>query len=152
MIVTMAGDHDHLSARLGEHGLRTTKARRLILSHLADRTDHPTADAILRSLRLEGHDLGPATLYQNLSKLTEAGLVARISGPDGLMHFDPMVEPHPHRACRQCGRIVDASVDSGLVGRLEPTCPHTGHSLGDWRLEGVELELKGVCPGCQTEH
>jgi Fur family peroxide stress response transcriptional regulator len=120
----------------------------LILSHLAGRTDHPTADAVLRALRLDGHDLGPATLYQNLGKLAEAGLVARISGPDGLMHFDPTVEAHPHMTCRRCGKIVDAQVEADLVERLTPRCPHSGRSLSDWQVEGVDLELRGVCPAC----
>ncbi len=145
----MAEKQDQLGTRLGERGLRTTKARLLILAHLAKRRDHPTADAILKTLHLEGHKLGPATLYQNLSRLAEAGLVARLGGPDGLMHFDPNVLPHPHLVCKRCGQIVDAKIDNDIIDRLAPTCPHLGHTLSTWQLEDVELELKGICPDCQ---
>ena len=136
--------------KLGERGLRSTKARVLILSYLQDRRDHQTAEAILRGLRQRGHTIGPATLYQNLSKLADAALVARINGPDGLMHFDATVAPHPHLACVRCGRFVDACVDESLLQRLDPRDPMTGAPLSDWKLEGIHVELKGTCPACLT--
>lgn len=120
----------------------------LILNYLCDRGDHPTAEAILRGLRHRGHAIGPATLYQNLSKLADAGLIARLNGPDGLMHFDGTVVPHPHLACIRCGRIVDTRVDETLLQQLDPKDPMTGAPLSDWKLEDVQVELKGVCPGC----
>ena len=140
---------DHQSTKLVERGLRTTRARVLILSALAQRTDHPTADVILRALREDGNELGPATLYQNLGKLADAGLIQRITGPDGLMHFDANVSSHPHLSCLECGRIVDVKVDADLFRKIEPVCPHTNRPLTKWRLEGVSLELKGICPSCR---
>jgi Fe2+ or Zn2+ uptake regulation protein len=147
----MPDEQRQLLNKLGESGLRTTKARILILNHLAHRHDHPTADGILKSLRLEGTALGPATLYQNLGKLADAGLILRITGPDGLMHFDGKSSAHPHLACISCGQIVDAEVDESLLARLAPICPHTRKPLSSWRLEDVQLELKGVCPDCQRK-
>lgn len=145
-------EQEHLSHLLGEHGLRTTKARILIMTHLAQRTDHPTADGILKSLRSEGCELGPATLYQNLGKLSDAGLLLKLAGPDGLMHFDANVAAHPHLVCVHCGTIVDARVDDSFLQDLDPICPHTNRSLADWELQHVQLELKGVCPNCQKTH
>lgn len=144
---------DHHSTKLVEQGLRTTRARVLILSALAERTDHPTADVILRALRDAGNELGPATLYQNLGKLADAGLIQRLTGPDGLMHFDAKVESHPHLSCIKCGCIVDVQVDESLFTKIEPVDPHTRRPLSKWRLEGVSLELKGICPTCRaTRH
>jgi Fur family peroxide stress response transcriptional regulator len=148
----MSGELEHLSSKLGERGLRTTKARLLILSFLAERTDHPTADGILRVMRERGHELGPATLYQNLGKLADVGLVARLTGPDGLMHFDATVEAHPHLACVKCGQIVDVEVDESVVKELEPVCPHTHRRLKGWLLEDVQIELRGICPTCRAVH
>lgn len=148
----MSGELDHLTSKLCERGLRTTKARLLILSFLAERIDHPTADNILRILRDRGHELGPATLYQNLGKLADAGLVARLTGPDGLMHFDATVKAHPHLACIKCGQIVDVEVKEDLLKDLVPVCPHTNKPLHGWRLEDVQIELRGVCPACREVH
>ncbi len=134
--------------KLGECGLRSTKARVLILSYLADRYDHPTAESILRGLRKRGHRIGPATLYQNLSKLADAGLVMRLNGPDGLMHFDGNVEPHPHLSCMSCGKFVDVRVDESLLQKLSPEDPMTGEPLSDWQLAEIQIELKGTCPSC----
>ena len=149
--MTVTAEHENIAQQLCERGLRTTRARLLILDHLSDRTDHPTADAILRGLRHQGHELGPATLYQNLSRLSDAGLLLRLTGPDGLMHFDATVEPHPHLSCFQCGRIVDAEVQSDLLDNLSPHDPLSGEPLDDWLLHDVQLELKGLCPDCQRD-
>jgi Fur family peroxide stress response transcriptional regulator len=138
--------------KLGALGLRSTNARVLILSFLENRKDHPTAESILRSLRQRGHQVGPATLYQNLSKLADVGLIARLNGPDGLMHFDATVEPHPHLACITCSRIVDVRIDEAMLRELRPSDPISGEPLSDWLLEEVRLELKGLCPSCQGKN
>jgi Fur family transcriptional regulator, peroxide stress response regulator len=141
---------DTHTTKLVERGLRTTRARVLILAALAGRNDHPTADVLLRALREAGDELGPATLYQNLGKLSDAGLIQRLTGPDGLMHFDATVTSHPHLSCVECGCIVDVKVDESLFANLKPVCAHTNRPLSRWRLEAVNLELKGLCPTCQS--
>ncbi len=141
-----------MAQKLGELGLRSTKARVLILSFLAKRRDHPTAEDILQGLRKQGHQVGPATLYQNLGKLADAGLIARLNGPDGLMHFDGNVAPHPHLACLQCGAIIDVEVDICAIQELKPTDPDTGEPISGWSLEEIQLELKGICPNCRDSN
>jgi len=134
--------------KLGEFGLRSTKARVLILLYLSDRHDHPTAEAMLQELRQQGKHPGLATLYQNLSKLADSGLISRLNGSDGLMHFDGNVGPHPHLSCVRCGLMVDAAVDQAVLREFRPQDPHSDRPLNDWQLEEVRLELKGVCPAC----
>lgn len=144
----MAEANSSATDLLRETGLRPTKARQLILEHLASRLDHPSTDAILEGLRRAGHRLGTATVYQNLNKLAAAGLVGRLVGPDGLMRFDATVEPHPHAVCRRCSAVVDASIDGFALERLEPVCPRSGSPLEGWTFDGLRVELTGLCAKC----
>lgn len=135
--------------RLQERGLRATHARELILEELGSRHDHPCTEQIAEALRARGEKIGVATLYQNLNTLAETGLIARLKGPDGLMRFDANTALHHHLVCLHCGRIVDAEIERLLPAMGMPRCPHTGKPLHDWSLQGVQLELKGVCPDCR---
>lgn len=140
-----------LDERLREKGLRPTRARRLIMSYLAGRTDHPDAEAIRQGLFEAGERLGPATLYQNLSRLASAALVGRLAGPDGVMRFDATVAPHPHAVCLRCGCIVDVQVPAERLQGLTPMCPHTRKRLTGWKLQTVTVGFSGVCPSCATK-
>jgi len=145
----MASEETKPEKALRIHGLRHTHARAVILSVLAERHDHPTAEQIAEALREQGERIGVATIYQNLNKLAENNLIGRIKGPDGLMHFDANAGLHHHLVCQRCGRIVDAEIERLLPAMGLPRCPHTGKPLNDWSLQGVQIELKGLCPECR---
>ena len=134
---------------LREAGLRRTPARMRILALLAERHDHPTAEQLAETLRGRGEPFGVATLYQNLNRLCENGVIGRIKGADGLMHFDASTAPHHHLICRRCGRIVDAEIGALPAAMSLPHCPRTGEPLHDWGLQDMQVELKGVCPDCR---
>ncbi len=144
----MSFDDSILLDRLKAQGLRPTRARRLILGHLAGRTDHPDAESIRDGLMRDGERLGPATLYQNLHRLAAEGLVGRLVGPDGVMRFDPTVEPHPHAVCRRCSVIVDVDVPPEALEKLTPLSKTSGRSLAGWTLDSLSVEFRGLCPSC----
>lgn len=134
---------------LQARGLRPTPARRQLMAQLASRRDHPTADQLAGALRSRGERFGVATLYQNLNRLHESGVIGRIQGTDGLMHFDANTARHDHLLCRHCGRIVDVEIGP-LPERIAlPHCPRTGEPFHDWGLQDIQVELKGVCPDCR---
>jgi Fur family peroxide stress response transcriptional regulator len=145
----MGSQSHRFGQQLADKGLRKTRARLLLLEFLARRRDHPTVDEILRSLRQAGAPMGPATVYQNLSKLCDHGLVARITGPDGLMHFDGNTLAHPHLSCLGCGSVVDVEVRDAGLEKAQLSCPHTQADLSHWQLDPRQLELRGLCPTCQ---
>ena len=129
--------------------LRKTRARMQILTLLAERHDHPTADQLADTLRQRGEPVGAATLYQNLSRLYEGGVISRIKGADGLMHFDANTAVHHHLTCRRCGCTVDAEIGPLPAAMGLPRCPHSGQPLRHWALQDVQVELKGLCPDCR---
>lgn len=144
----MRAEEDDLAQALREAGLRRTRARMQVLALLSGRHDHPTADQLAETLRERGERVGVATLYQNLSRLNESGVIGCIKGADGLMHFDANAAVHHHLVCTRCGRIADAEIGPLPAAMSRPSCPHTGEQVRDWGLEGMQVELKGVCPSC----
>lgn len=145
----MGKTNQQLGDILRDHGLRPTKARCLLLKLLSRKDNHLSTDEIIRALARQGEKVGTATLYQNLDRLAQHGVLARFAGPDGLMRYDSNLSPHYHLICRRCNRIQDIGIDMGLEHRmLQPVSHHTGAAITDWQIDGAHVELRGVCSGC----
>lgn len=145
----MNPDNPEVSERLREHGLRPTKARRLVLALLGDKNDHLNPEGIMAALRNKGYPMSVATLYQNLNNLVEAGLLIRIKGPDGLMRFDANLDPHHHLVCDTCGKMIDVRINHKTQIQQSAVDYQTGNSLSDWHINHINIELKGTCPDCK---
>lgn len=139
-----------IEQRLRARGVRPTEARRRILSVLGRLTSHPTVEELHVELRDAGMPVQLPTLYQNLTVLAEAGLVHRIVDDRGLMRFDGDVVPHNHLLCSACGRIADLHMAEGGVVRLDELTSDVADAHADWRVEGVQLGVRGVCPACRA--
>jgi Fur family transcriptional regulator, peroxide stress response regulator len=131
----------HLEAALRERGARPTRQRRVVYAALAERFDHPTAEAIHRIARRRSPGMSLATVYTTLDLLVEAGLAARVAGPDGAARYDARVDRHDHRRCLGCGRIED--VERHAEPRLEP------YQRPDFHAVDLRLEIVGYCSGCE---
>jgi len=145
----MNPDNPQLFRRLREHGVRPTEARRLVLALLEEKNHHPSTEGIIKALRDKGFNVSVATLYQNLNKLVEAGLLVRIKGPDNLMRFDANLAPHHHLVCIKCGKIVDLKNNEGSLFQKFPLDYQTGTSLSDWHIDAIKIEFNGTCPDCR---
>lgn len=145
----MNPDDPQLFKRLREHGVRPTEARRLVMALLIEKNEHLSTDGIINTLRNKGFTVSVATLYQNLNKLVEAGLLVRIKGPDDLMRFDANLAPHHHLVCIKCGKIVDVRNNEGPLLKKAPLDYQTGAALSDWHIDFVKIEFNGTCPDCQ---
>lgn len=129
---------------LRNRGLRPTRARRLILETLSADKSHPSAEDLFDAFRRKRKKVGAATLYQNLNRLADAGLVRRFPGPLGLMRFDGKLAPHDHVSCRECGRIDDVE-----DGGVRDPAQIEGLERAGWQVEGVRVEYDGLCPDCR---
>lgn len=134
---------------LQRHGLRPTYARRLVLALLSGQNDHPTTDGIIRALREKGYPVSVATLYQNLNKLVETGLLHRLTDAGGLNRFDANLNPHHHLICITCGSMIDVKLNEKALLKKVPTDYESGDSLSNWNINSAHVELKGICPACQ---
>ena len=122
-------------------GVRPTRGRRALYAVLRERSDHPTAETLHRTLRRRMPDLSLATVYTTLEVLVGAGLVGRLPGPDGVARYDARVDRHDHRRCLGCGRIDDLDRASDLA-RLDRF-----HAPG-FRATDFHIEVVGYCAAC----
>jgi Fe2+ or Zn2+ uptake regulation protein len=130
-----------LDIALRRHGSRPTRQRRALYAALLGRTDHPTAEALHRSVRRRLPGLSLATVYTTLEVLAAAGLVARIAAPDGVARYDARIDVHDHRRCLGCDRIEDFN---RLPGASVLEAFHApGFQATDYRIEVV-----GYCAAC----
>jgi Fur family transcriptional regulator, ferric uptake regulator len=94
---------------LRAHGLRASAARRLVLEALYAADEPVTADQIAAGLggRLPASDL--ASVYRNLERLEECGLVRHLHVGHGAGMYAPASDGRHYLACESCStlRAVD---------------------------------------------
>jgi Fur family ferric uptake transcriptional regulator len=127
-------------------GLRSTMPRVAVMQQLLEATTPLTHAEIVESLSEEGFDR--ATVYRNLTDLTEAGLLSRTDLGDHVWRFELRRDDarggaaaHPHFVCTDCGTVE--CLPGGAV-RITPT------ALMPRAIRGadVEVQLKGRCDSC----
>ena len=120
---------------------RRTQQREAIRTALRD-CELPVSAQELHA-RLEGN-AGLATVYRNLQRLAEDGLVDTLRRPNGELAFRACGEGHHHHlTCRECGRVEEVR-SCGLDRWAAEVAREHGFS-------GVEhqAELTGLCSDCR---
>ena len=150
------GDHDHrhcvataLHAAAGlceRQGVRLTALRRRVLE-LVWRGHQPRgAYDILEDLHSEGRRAAPPTVYRALEFLRLHGLIHRI---ESLNAFIGCVAPEvPHSGhfmiCNRCGGAAEVN-DQAIGDALRQSASNSG-----FVIEQQTIEMRGLCPACQT--
>lgn len=134
---------EDLRALLRERGFRATPARIAVLKELR-RAKSPLTHAELADVLVPtGFD--KATVFRNLSDLTNAGLISRTELGDHVWRFevldptDPDGSKHPHFVCVKCG-------DVRCLGEMT----FTANSRRRAKVIGsiTEVLIKGHCDSC----
>ena len=89
--------------------------------------------------------LSLATVYRNLNRFADQGLIGRLDLPNGPMRFDHETAPHHHAICEHCGALVD--IDASNRAELEAAI----HHMSQLKVTRYNLILYGVCPDCQAQ-
>lgn len=124
---------------------RYSKQRECILKVLESTVTHPNANWIYNNVREEIPNVSLGTVYRNLSRLCDEGMILKIDIGDGVERYDACIKPHYHLSCKRCGRVCDISAeyDSSVdkMAESENHCSIDYHSLIFW----------GTCPECTKE-
>ena len=91
--------------------------------------------------RLPGISL--ATVYRNLERLSELGMVLKLDLGGGQARYDGALEAHDHVRCVRCGRVEDLRLIPIEAGQQDP--------LEGYEVLGRRLEFYGVCPECRKQ-
>lgn len=131
-----------IELRLREAELKLTPQRFAVLDYLVQSSGHPTAEQISADLNRRFPRASRATIYNTLNALRDAGLIHEVYMDDSVARYDANIEPHHHFVCRACGKLEDISVEA-LGAQPTPPAPAPGY-----RVETVEVVLRGVCAAC----
>ena len=123
---------------------RATRQREVVLQAVQSTMDHPTADWVYRQARRRLPRISLGTVYRNLKKLSEEGLIREIQIAGQTTRFDANTGRHYHIRCLRCGRVNDLPIS--VDRRLEE---EAGRAM-NYQVVSHQVEVLGVCPLCQT--
>lgn len=123
-------------------GQKYSRQRVLVYQAVAEAGCHPTADEVYQRVRVHCPDISLGTVYRNLGKLVEGGMLRKIGVPGGSDHFDGTLHEHYHIICKSCGCIADVHLP-GLEALDRQVQAET-----DYTVTGHDLILYGLCKDC----
>ena len=144
-------------AKLREIGMRCTAARLAVLDHIMTAAGPKTHAEVAEALSDRGFDR--ATIYRNLTELTESKILSRVELGDHVWRFElkrghdhAPGEDHPHFLCTSCGEVsclddVNVAITPKAAMPKEPG----GKKSADKKpvIHSVnEVLLKGQCENC----
>ncbi len=140
---------EHLTIKqLKEIGLKITPQRQAILTFLNGNKNHPSAEDIYAELLKQFPGMSFATVYNTLSKLSEAEQIQELDIDPQRTRFDPCTDPHHHFYCKVCGKIFDLVHAAPNIADRDFL--RTAH-LNGHRIDTIQINLRGVCKGCRNQ-
>jgi Fe2+ or Zn2+ uptake regulation protein len=122
--------------------LGLTRQREVVLQVICDEPEHLTANEVFDKAKQLLPGISFATVYNSLRFLKEAGHIAEISFGSGASRFDSMTSRHDHAICTKCGKLVDMEIE------LPEEIVNFAAEFSKFKLESIELTLRGLCPEC----
>ena len=119
------------------------KKRNAILTCLQGTDTHPSAEMVHEMLQTEHPDISLATVYRNLARFKQQGLIQSVATVRGIERFDANTDPHVHFICTGCDAVLDLH---------QISVPHLGEEVrqtSGCRVDGCQLTFTGLCGRCQ---
>ena len=123
-------------------GLGLTAQRQSVLRVIRESGKHLTANEVFEDARRILPGISFATVYNSLRYLRDAGHIAEISFGNGASRFDALTSRHDHAICTKCGKLVDMEI------KLPPEVVNFAAEFSKFKIESIELTLRGLCPKC----
>ena len=134
--------HAKLEAALRQCGMKITRQRLAILQALnAGPRVHMTAQDILK----ETKNIGFATVYRFLKRLSKAGIVDEISMGNASCRYElKSKEFHYHVTCTRCGKIIEFK-NKAIENSIKTLMKERGFIL---KHQSLELYVTCNLSGC----
>ncbi|MBE7062237.1 MAG: transcriptional repressor [Clostridia bacterium] len=121
---------------------KRSRQRDLLLEILRSTTCHPDADWVFARMREQMPNVSLGTVYRNLSRLAEEGIILKLDVGQNADRFDGCINPHYHLACKGCGAVVDMPM------AYTPNLNAAAEAESGCEIEGHALLFYGKCPSC----
>jgi Fe2+ or Zn2+ uptake regulation protein len=139
--VTTVKSPDELTEEFRRLGLKVTPQRQRIFRALYDSPEHPTAESVYESVRVEMPTISLRTVYQTLNDLAAMGELRQLDLGTGSSRFDPNLEAHHHLVCDRCGKVLDVYADAS--GVEVPSARRQGFTITT-----TQVVFRGTCAEC----
>ena len=123
--------------------LKTTKQRQAILTLIEQSGGAFSAEEIYEKMKGSFPKIAVSTVYRNLERFEETGLLVRENLSDGRLRFSPASHHEHYLICTECGRRIALS-DCPLEEVERKLSEQTG-----FLISGHSLSLYGICPVCR---
>ena len=121
---------------------RNTKQLSFILDTIKMMPRHFTADDVYEEVKKEYPGLGQATVFRNLNKMAEEGILLRIEVPGGAREYELMAPKHYHAKCMKCGNLFDIEMD------YMPNLEKKVKDAHGFQFSGHDIIFTGLCSSC----
>lgn len=126
---------------LVEYGLKVTPQRVAILEILISLNNHPTAETIIRHIRLNHPNIAAGTVYKTLDTFSKKGLISKVKTEMDIIRYDAITERHHHLYCAESDRIEDF-VDPQLDNMLEKYL--RDKKIPNFQIRDIKLQIVGT--------
>ena len=123
-----------------------SRQREAIVRTLANTVSHPTAEEIYAEVKKNCPKISLATVYRNLNQLAEAGLIRKVEGLDGSVHFDHNTHNHYHFVCIKCNKVYDVPCE------VAPDLNQKVLVKTGLQVISHDITFKGICQHCQKHN
>lgn len=134
-----------LDRYMGEHGLKSTRQRSLIVDVFFAMHGHFSVEEVWGRVRQDDPRVSVATVYRTMKLLSESGLAHARNFGDGQTRYEAAVgrEHHDHLICTSCQTIIEFENDQ--IERLQEAVARR-HGF---KVISHKMELYGLCKNCQ---
>jgi Fur family ferric uptake transcriptional regulator len=136
---------DDALAILREHGLRVSAARRLVVEALFAAQGPVSAERIAAGIAGRVPQSDPSSVYRNLERLQEVGLVRHVHLGHGPGMYVLAGSAREYLVCDSCDavRAVDPSELDAIRAGIADTF--------GWEAGFTHFPIVGLCPDCRGE-
>ena len=120
---------------------RRTVQKSAIEDALLRARGHVSAEELHLLVRKHLPKVSIGTIYRNLKSLVEEGKALKVIAPDGVLLFEPVSEKHHHLRCLSCNKVVNFSIDAGMMTDADRQRMETIERKMERRTEGTEGEM-----------
>ncbi|MDE6781509.1 MAG: transcriptional repressor [Ruminococcus sp.] len=134
-----------------DSGYKTRQKEKLLDYLVRNKEKHTNVQEISAFLTAEGTPVGTATIYRQLDRLVECGVVRRYNfdGKTGACYQyiedDNDCHEHFHLKCTLCGKLIHLSCD-----RLSDINQHIFERHG-FQIDPSQTVFYGTCSECSAE-
>ena len=133
--------------KLSGADLRNTETRAVLLTLLHNAVGPLSPPEIVALCHKAGRKVNKTTIYRDLARLEEAGVVERVIVSDRKQYFELTEKGHHHHfVCMECHQVEDIRIDESEILKQEKALArHNGFSI----LQH-SFEFFGLCKTCSS--